>query len=79
MRHDTAVIDNVRQHMKNDLTNWQNRQLSAPLMAQLYGVSLATIWRWAKEGTIPAPRKIGKNTTRWDGQEVAKNMESPTT
>lgn len=78
MQHETAPDKTKAECMKNDLTNWQNRQLSAPLMAQLYGVSLATIWRWAKEGTIPAPRKIGKNTTRWDGQEVAKNMESPT-
>lgn len=65
--------------MKNDLTNWQQRQLNAPTMAKLYGVSVATIWRWSNEGLIPKPRKIGANTTRWDGQEVAKNMESPTT
>lgn len=58
-----------------DLTNWQNRKLKAAEMAAIYGVSVATIWRWAKTGIIPPPEKIGLNTTRWDGQKIKKAME----
>ena len=62
--------------MKIDVTNWQARKLKDSEMAAIYGVSRATIWRWAQAGTIPKPQKIGMNTTRWDGAEVAKNMEA---
>lgn len=61
--------------MNIDLTNWQTRQLKAREMAAIYGVSVATIWRWAQDGTIPKPHKIGANTTRWSGAEVAESME----
>lgn len=65
--------------MKINLENWQSRKLKAPEMAVLYGVSVATIWRWAQNGTIPKPQKIGANTTRWDGAEVARHMTQNTT
>ena len=61
--------------MKIDLTNWETRKLKAPEMAAIYGVSVATIWRWAQAGTIPKPHKIGANTTRWDGATVKASME----
>ena len=61
--------------VKNDLTGWQNRKLTDTEMAQLYRVSRATIWRWAKDGIIPKPHKVGANTTRWNGAEVARSME----
>lgn len=34
-------------------------------VAAIHDVGPATIWRWAKAGTIPSPEKIGPNTTRW--------------
>ena len=61
--------------MKIDVTNWQARKIRDTEMAAIYGVSRATIWRWASAGTIPAPQKIGANTTRWDGAEVKASME----
>ena len=64
--------------MKVDITDWQTRQLKDTEMAAIYGISRSTVWRWCNEGRIPKPRKIGGNTTRWDGQEVAKNMEVTT-
>lgn len=33
-------------------------------------VSPATIWRWVKQGTFPAPFKLAKQTTVWDTDEV---------
>jgi predicted DNA-binding transcriptional regulator AlpA len=38
----------------------------------LLPVSPATIWRWVKDGTFPAPFKLGLNTTVWDASEVHK-------
>lgn len=58
-----------------DLANWQHRKLTDKEMAAIYGVSRATIWRWAQLGTIPKAQKIGANTARWDGATVAQSME----
>lgn len=44
--------------------------LSAADLAGMMGVSLNTVWRWAKAGRLPAPRRIGPNTTRWMAGEV---------
>ena len=46
------------------------RQLTDIEVGQALGISRATVWRWAKAGRIPKPRKIGENTTRWDSREV---------
>lgn len=32
--------------------------------------SRITVWRWAKAGLIPKPRRIGPNTTRWYAPEL---------
>jgi prophage regulatory protein len=34
-------------------------------VAARYGVSVATVWRWAAEGRIPAPTKLSPGSTRW--------------
>jgi predicted DNA-binding transcriptional regulator AlpA len=36
----------------------------------LLPVSPATIWRWTKDRTFPAPFKLGQNTTVWDADEI---------
>lgn len=36
----------------------------------LLPVSPATIWRWVKDGTFPAPFKLGLNTTVWSANAV---------
>jgi predicted DNA-binding transcriptional regulator AlpA len=43
---------------------------STPSKAGLIPVSPATIWRWVKDGTFPAPFKLGQNTTVWDADEI---------
>lgn len=35
-------------------------------VAAIYGVSMATVWRWAASGRIPKPVKLGPNTTAWN-------------
>lgn len=36
-----------------------------PVVAALFGVSPATIWRWSRAGTLPAPVHIG-GVTMWN-------------
>jgi predicted DNA-binding transcriptional regulator AlpA len=47
--------------------------------ADFYGVSTATIWRWAKEKRIPQPVKIGLRFTRWRTADLNNSLcaESP--
>lgn len=44
--------------------------LSDKDLATRYGVSRATVWRWVREGHLPAPRKIGQSTSRWPVSEI---------
>jgi predicted DNA-binding transcriptional regulator AlpA len=39
--------------------------LNAKQVAKRYGVHPASIYRWAKESSFPAPIKLGPNVTRW--------------
>ena len=56
------------------------QQLTDREVGKALGVSRATVWRWAKDGRIPQPRKIGENATRWDVLEVAElARNAPTT
>ncbi|AAZ97957.1 Possible Transcriptional Regulator [Thiobacillus denitrificans ATCC 25259] len=45
-------------------------------LAAWLGVSQVTVWRWAKAGRLPAPRKLGKGTTRWNVGEVRAALAS---
>lgn len=44
--------------------------VSARTLAAWFAVSQVTIWRWAKDGKLPTPRKLGGNTTRFNVGEV---------
>ena len=48
-----------------------------PTVAALYGVSIVTVWRWAKNGSLPAPTKRG-GTTAWRVGDLRRAM-SPAT
>lgn len=50
------------------------RWVSDQYLADYYGVSRCTIWRWCKPeiGRLPPPEKIGENCTRWDFQKINK-------
>ena len=45
-------------------------------VAQLFGVSVVTIWRWVADGQMPAGIAIGNNTTRWRVGDIRKHMGS---
>ena len=42
-------------------------------VANVYGVSIPTIWRWLKENRIPKPTKIG-GSKRWLNIEIENNI-----
>ena len=39
--------------------------LTAAQVAERYGVSIPTVWTWAKTKRLPVPHKLAENTTRW--------------
>lgn len=39
--------------------------LSVGQVAERYGVSTDSIWRWKRQGEFPAPVRVGPNCTRW--------------
>ena len=44
--------------------------LKATQVAERYGVSVPTVWTWAKDGRLPQPHKLAENTTRWRLSEL---------
>jgi predicted DNA-binding transcriptional regulator AlpA len=43
-------------------------------LADLFGVMPNTIWRWAKQGLLPAPRRFSTRCTRWNVGEVRNHL-----
>ena len=41
-----------------------------PIIARLYGVSKASIWRGVKNGNIPKPSKLSERCTAWNVGQV---------
>lgn len=64
----------IRNTPENFDTLPDSAMLSAAELAGLFGVSLNSIWRWAKSGRLPAPRRVGANTTRWNVGSVREAL-----
>ena len=43
----------------------QSTYISDLQLAQRFGVSRATVWRWAQHGKFPQPVKLSPGTSRW--------------
>jgi prophage regulatory protein len=41
-------------------------------LAERYGVSRSTIWRWSLRGILPKPIEISPGTTRWLAEAIEK-------
>jgi predicted DNA-binding transcriptional regulator AlpA len=39
--------------------------LSDRQVAQRYGISRVSVWRWVSSGRLPRPSRLGPHTTRW--------------
>lgn len=49
--------------------------LSVNQLAAIFSVSKVTVWRWAKDGTIPAPIKLSPGVTRWRRSDIRQLRE----
>jgi len=47
-----------------------------PVVAALFCVSPATIWRWRKAGLIPSPRRVG-GVTLWRVGDLRRHLVRP--
>jgi predicted DNA-binding transcriptional regulator AlpA len=36
----------------------------------MFGISRATLWRWVKNGTLPAPVKFGTRLNVWKPEQI---------
>lgn len=45
-------------------------------VANQFGVSRATIWRWVSNGNFPKPVKLSPGCSRWKIEDVQKWAES---
>jgi len=48
----------------------QQKYFSDRDIAKRFGISRNTVWRWAREGRLPPPTKIGPNCSRWPESAV---------
>jgi predicted DNA-binding transcriptional regulator AlpA len=44
-------------------------------MAVMLGISLATLDRWVRNGTMPKPMKLGEKITAFDAVEINRWLE----
>lgn len=47
-----------------------NRMLRPREVAALLGIGRTTLWRWQRDGKLPAPRRLGENTIAWAEEEL---------
>ena len=52
--------------------------ISAREVADMYGVSIPTIWRWNKDGVIPKGKKLGGKVL-WNRPQVERHISEPAT
>lgn len=45
--------------------------LNVRQVAHILGVGKSTVWRWCKQGTLPAPVKLSARITRWRPEDIA--------
>lgn len=58
-----AAVDDVLKKF-GSLPDEQHVRL--PVVMALFACSAASVWRYAQNGTIPAPRKFGSRVTAWN-------------
>ena len=51
-------------------THSEKKFLSDLDLAERWGISRDSVHRWKRSGTIPMPKKLGANCTRWSLEEI---------
>lgn len=54
----------------------QAKWLSDKKVAERYGIARVTVWRWAREGHLPRPKRIGPKSSRWSLAELDARDEA---
>ena len=49
--------------------------LPCTVVMSVLGISKNTVYRWTREGRLPAPLKIGPNSTRWRAADIRAYVE----
>ena len=66
----------VPEALKNFDSLPDSANVRAPVVAALFGVSAATVWRKAKAGKLPAPRRISERVTVWNVGELRASLNA---
>lgn len=53
-----------------------NRYVSDQWLADYFGVSRSTIWRWTRKGVLPSPVSLSPGTTRWRLVDVHAHIDT---
>lgn len=73
-RHSNAGA--VPEALKNFDSLPDSANVRAPVVAALFGMSAATVWRKAKNGKLPAPRRISDRVTVWNVGELRTSLNA---
>lgn len=66
----STVADALRNF--DELPDFANVRVA--VVAALYDVGPATVWRWSRTGRLPAPRKIGPKVTAWNVGALRRSL-----
>lgn len=66
----------VPEALKNFDSLPDSANVRAPVVAALFGISAATVWRKAKDGKLPAPRRISDRVTVWNVGELRASLNA---
>ncbi|WP_411703542.1 helix-turn-helix transcriptional regulator [Edaphovirga cremea] len=66
----------MKSHQAEQAAMPTNGYIRPKRLAELLGVSEATIWRKAKNGTIPRPIKLSERVTVFDAVEINAWLKS---
>lgn len=53
-----------------------NGFIRLPVVKRLYGISISSVWRGVKNGTIPKPVRITERTTAWSVKLIREDLAS---
>ncbi|AYY06272.1 AlpA family phage regulatory protein [Enterobacter roggenkampii] len=54
----------------------ETRYLRPKDLANQLGISVSSLWRWARTGKIPKPIKLSERVTAWSSTEIASWLEA---
>lgn len=53
-----------------DTTSRGPRYARARTLATRLDIEVSTVWRWARDGRLPPPHRLGPGVSAWDLDEV---------